>query len=939
MSGPENPAVAAQRGASDPARSVWVAANAGAGKTRVLTERVARLLLAGARPEKILCLTYTRAAAAEMRNRLFAMLGGWSMDGDAALAKALRDLTGGAAPDDLDRARRLFAEALETPGGLKIQTIHAFCEGILRRFPLEAGAPPGFSVMDERERDALIAEVLEDLATGPARPALTAIAADLNEDGIDALARTIAAKPELFPDPADEAGLAARFGVPNPPEEEAAVAGALDGLDPSALKRMIAAWARGAAGDQKKAAELAAASGPALAPALEAALLTKEGAPRARLATKGAQAAEPDWEALCAHLADIALAAREARLAAAAAARAIRLARFGAAFSGAYQGAKRARSRLDFNDLVGCARALFTEAEMAAWALYRLDGGVEHILVDEAQDTSPEQWQVIDAIAAEFRAGEGARGEGRTSFVVGDEKQSIYSFQGAAPGMFEEMRQRFETGLAPLGGLRQVALEASFRSAPAVLRAVDAVFSGERAAGLTASGAPTRHSAFFDRRAGRVELWPLVPPDDAGEAPEPWSPVDMPGPREARLKLAGITARRVRALCEGARLPGGGRRVRPGDILILLRSRAPIMAPLIRALKREGVPVAGADRLAMGDSLAVKDLLALARFAVTPDDDLTLAALLRSPLFDVDEDGLFDLAHGREGTLWRSLRAAAGRWPREAAVLALATRDADFLRPYEFFEKALTTPEAPGRDGRRRLIARLGRDAEDPIDELLTQALAYEAEESPSLEGFLGWFAAGDQEIKREQEGGRGEVRVMTAHGAKGLQAPVVILPDTMGRPGAHRPDPVAEIDGRGVWRGVKDEEPEPLAATREKEAELAAAEHRRLLYVAMTRAEDWLIIAGAGEDDPKKLEGVWYGLAREGFSGLETREEEAPEGLGAMLVFETPGEGRGEERAADAPPLPAVEAWMETPPPVAPRAPRRVAASALAPAIAAGGV
>lgn len=438
MSSTEHPAALAQRRAADPSGSVWVAANAGTGKTRVLTERVARLLLDGARPEKILCLTYTKAAAAEMRNRLFAMLGGWAMAEDEVLDKALRNLAGGDDPGDLSRARRLFAEALETPGGLKIQTIHAFCDNLLRRFPLEAGAPPGFRVMDTRERKALVADVLEKMTgEGEAYEALAEMVGEMNEDGIESLASDIASRPDLFPYPADESGLAEAFGTSFPPDPAAAVEAAMVRMNRDALERMIAAWGAGTAKEQEKAAALMLAKTEgalALGEALEAAMLKKtDGLPYAKPATKKAQAAEPDWEALCSSLVETVFEVKEARLAAEAAIRALRLARFGAAFSRIYEKEKALRSLLDFHDLVGRARALLTRSEMAAWALYRLDGGVDHILVDEAQDTSPAQWDVIDAIAAEFRAGEGARGGRRTSFVVGDEKQWILFLSGCRP--------------------------------------------------------------------------------------------------------------------------------------------------------------------------------------------------------------------------------------------------------------------------------------------------------------------------------------------------------------------------------------------------------------------------------------------------------------------------------------------------------------------------
>lgn len=929
----DDDAVLAQRGAADPGRSVWVAANAGSGKTRVLTERVARLLLEGAPPEKILCLTFTKAAAAEMQNRLFATLGGWTMADDDKLAASLAGLTGGADVIPAASARRLFAKALETPGGLKIQTIHAFCDGLLRRFPLEAGAPPGFRVMESRERAALIAETLAALAMGAAheRAALAGVAADLNEGGVEDLAAKIAERRDLFPEVVDEAGLCAAFGVSHPPEEARERIAALQAMDRDTLLRMNRAWALGSEAKNYREKQRAHIFAEALTRgdgdlAIELGalgnLLTGEGKRRGP-PTKAVKRAEMDWEALTAHLEDVAEAVREAELAAGAAERALRLAHFGGAFVARYEAAKSSGSLLDFDDLVGRAGALLTESAMAQWALYRLDGGVDHILVDEAQDTSSAQWTVINAVAREFRAGDGAREVGRTSFVVGDEKQSIYSFQGAAPGKFDEMRGIFAAELQPFGGLREEALRYSFRSAPAILRAVDSVFSGPRAEGLTATGADADHAAFHAKRAGRVELWPLVEPDEKPAPPDPWAPVDMPTPRKPRLKLAEAVADYVKTLVSNAQLPGGGRLVTPGDIIILLRARHPMMAPIIRGLKRRGVPVAGADRLKLTEELAVRDLLAFMRFAVTPDDDLTLAALLRSPLFDVEEEALFDLAHDRPGTLWAAVKAQAARFAREVAALKEAERAAGFLRPFEILQSALLLRDDQGLDGRRRLIARLGRAAEDPIEELLAQALAYEEDGPPSLEGFLAWLARGEVEIKREQEGARGEVRVMSVHGAKGQEAPIVILPDTMSKP-VGKPGPVAPIETNGgplaAWRRGRGLSPALLRAQSEDERRRDEHEHRRLLYVAMTRAEDWLIVAGAGEE--KTAEGTWWALVRDGLAdmGNLTREEPSPTGMGAMTVYDEAGEPKTEDdeeagRAAAAGEAAALAGWITTPP------------------------
>ena len=936
--------------AADPSVSAWVGANAGSGKTRVLTQRVARLLLDGAEPQRILCLTYTKAAAAEMQNRLFEMLGDWAMAPDGWLGAELAAIAGVDAPiadaESLARARRLFARALETPGGLKIQTIHAFCDALLRRFPLEAGVSPRFEVLDERQSAWMIAAIRAGMA-GDAETgtdtSFDGVAERLNEGGIDDLIGAVLAGRAEFSDGGIDARLAAHFGAAVLDSVEALAAAALGRVDWARLAA-FAAWLAGDGGATDQAAAAAIGEARALRDAaplaaarrLAGAFTTKAGGARSRRGfpvkriIETYPEADPFTDAMIGWAGDFldALRTRES------AARARDLDAFANTLLTRYRRAKEARALLDFDDLVTRAGDLLTRSDMAAWALYRLDQGIDHILIDEAQDTSPGQWAVIRAIAHEFNTGAGARefntGAGaravnRTLFVVGDEKQSIYSFQGAEPQAFGDNRQHFGDWLEGMGGrLARPGLVTSFRSAPGILDFVDAVFAGEAAAGLTVSGDPVTHEAHRMRDASRVDLWPLVEPDPAPE-PQPWEvPVDTPPPGSAKLKLARMLAGEIGRMIDEDRLPAKagrpGRRLRPGDILVLVTRRDALAQGLIRELKSRGLAVAGSDRLSLAEELAVKDLLALVKVATTPGDDLTLAALLRSPLCEVSEDGLFALAHGREGSLWRAVMAAEVRHGQTAAMLRDMAGRADYLRPYEFLERALIR-----HDGRRRLLARLGHEAEDPIDELLAQALAYEAREAPSLAGFVAWIEAGDIKVKREMERGTDEIRVMTVHGAKGLEAPVVILPDTMAkRAGGGRP--VLLPAGRGanqpplmLWAAGKPED-DPVTRTARAEAEARdAAERKRLLYVALTRAEDWLILCGAGRENAKP--GTWYealeaGMAERG--GAEGMP--GPEGLaGPVLRREDnpePVSGAPEaEDAAIAPPRPARPGWLSIAP------------------------
>jgi ATP-dependent helicase/nuclease subunit A len=890
---------AAQNRASDPAVSVWVSANAGSGKTRVLIDRVTRLLIRGADPRHILCLTYTRAAAAEMQKRLFARLGEWAMLPDDALRAELAALD--EPVTDLAPARRLFAQALEVPGGLKIETIHAFCAAVLRRFPLEAGVPPGFREIEAREAARLRADAMEALATDSPELCDALFAVDPRAP-TDTLTVEILRNRDRFAEPADAATIWRGFDL---------IPG--DGLarlwedvvapgDADLLARVARALRGGGTTDARAAARLAAAgfdtaSGaePPSDPAeidrrlttLEGVLLYGAGAKAGPFSPKiGAFPTKASREVLGHDLAPLealmprVAAGRPRRLALAAAGAALALDRFAGAFLAAYDARKAAYGALDFDDLIAGVRALLDHSPAAQWVLWKLDGGLDHILIDEAQDTSPAQWAVVRRLAEEFMAGAGAARRGpRTLFAVGDEKQSIYSFQGADPAGFGATRAHFRQRLDGHGGTRLIEgrLRFSFRSAPAILRAVDAVF-GAATPGVPQAGP---HLAFHRDRPGRVDWWPLVATEAEAEAPD-WSvPVALRPGAAAQTRLArGIADTIAGWLAAGARIdtgrPGDPRPIGPGDLMILVQRRGEIFRALIAALKARGLPLAGADRLRLDAELAVRDLTALLTFLATPEDDLALAACLRSPLFGLSEAALFRLAHGRAGTMWEALRAMPDHADTVAMLRDLRAH-AGFLRPYELLERILIR-----HDGRARLVGRLGAESVDGIDALLGQALIWERSGLGDLTGFLGWLAAGDVEIKREMEGAGGRIRVMTVHGAKGLQAPVVILPDSVRKPPAPRDRVLALPGGGAALRTAGSAEAARLVEAVEDRRARDSAERARLLYVAMTRAEAWLIVAGAGQ--AALAANDWHGKVADGLRGLADAG-----GNGTAIALDTP--------------------------------------------------
>ncbi|MFW8593803.1 double-strand break repair helicase AddA [Cribrihabitans neustonicus] len=892
---PRDAASEAQFRAARPDASTWLAANAGSGKTKVLTDRVARLLLRGVQPQHILCLTYTKAAASEMQNRLFKRLGEWAMLADEKLVAALTEL--GAedviSPEGLAQARTLFARAIETPGGLKIQTIHSFCASLLRRFPLEAGVSPQFSEMDDRAATLLRAEIMEDFAQGSEAPLLDALARHVSDSDFETLTAALCQRRANFDPPLDRDALLELFGLPAGFDTEALEALVFLGGEEELLARTRIMLAEGGTTDQRAAAKLAGIARPTLADldVLENVFLTGAGAKAPFSAKVGSFPTKKLREAnlsLMDQLEPLMLRiedARAKRLALSAARKSADLHRFAAAFLPEYERRKQQRGWLDFDDLILKARQLLNDPGVAAWVLYRLDGGIDHILVDEAQDTSPVQWDVIEKLAQEFTAGEGARSEvERTIFVVGDKKQSIYSFQGADPDAFDRMQAEFGRRLEETGpGLQNASLDFSFRSSAAILKLVDLVFRDSPRAGFRKEAL---HQAFKSDLPGRVDLWPVVEKTEDEEEPDWTSPVDRPGRRHHTVILAERIAGAIKQMIDsGVTIPEDGpergtfqrRPVQAGDFLILVQRRSELFSEIIRACKKAELPIAGADRLKVGAELAVKDIAALLRFLALPEDSLSLAEALKSPIFGWSEQMLFDLAHRRDGPyLWSTLRERAAEFPETLEILDDLRANADFLRPYDLIERILTRHQ-----GRQKLLGRLGPEAEDGINALLSQALAYERSDVPSLTGFLVWMQTDDLEIKRQMGSAGNMIRVMSVHGSKGLEAPIVILPDTAKR----RPPTDPEIMTAGevpLWKVPKDQMPDAMLAAREAAQEKLQNERLRLLYVALTRAEKWLIVAAAGELSPDGSS--WYQMVERALQDGGAAECKMPGGAGLRL-------------------------------------------------------
>lgn len=894
MSGAVFPLAGNQQHAVDPGESLWLSASAGTGKTQVLSARVLRLLLQPrVDPSDILCLTFTKAGAAEMAVRINSVLARWVRLEDGELGKELAYL---GAPVDIEtreKARTLFASVLDCPGGgLRIDTIHAFSQWLLTNFPQEAGLQPGMRPIEDREREILSRDVLADMLVDAERTGdgkiLESVAEFTRRKGADALRgwlmRCAGDEALWFGSRAWKAPMRGQvlqlLGVPSDADESwVADALAPETFPDGTLRAMLPTlqdW------NTQTGQESAAfidfwlsadiATRPALLEQFYDTILKKDGLPRAMKKPCDTDPMFADYkERIAEGVAEVAERQKLLDLADFLAP-ALELARH---FALRWHDAKQREGLLDFDDLIAMAARLLTKKDSAAWIRYKLDRQFDHILVDEAQDTNSAQWTIIDALIDDFFSGEGARDNRvRTIFTVGDYKQAIFGFQGTSPDNFEAAKRRVKTRMAGTAAnsgamrgareqseLKDLDLARSFRTHQPVLDFVDRAIEeiGSEALGLSDKASP--HEG--EDRAGLVTLWEPVRTEELEES-EPGANGDQLDAEQGWLarhdrKLAERIARQVQRWLESEPfiLEKGGktRRATAGDIMILVRKRRELASLIVGRLHARRVPVAGVDRLRLGAPLAVKDVMAALRFAAQPLDDLSLANLLSSPLIGWSQDDLLAyIPRAPKQRLWEHLRGS--KEPKVAQTVAqlreLLAR-ADFDTPQALIAWLLTGPW----QGRAKLIVRLGREANDPLDELLNAAFAFEATATPSLVGFIQWFDAGEGELKRDPGGEADQVRVMTVHGSKGLQAPIVILADATGFPGQSGdialPERLPEaLSGENEPRSI----PVPSLAKAERagpveeayQASLIAEmkEHWRLLYVAMTRAEEALFIGGS---------------------------------------------------------------------------------------------
>ena len=870
-----------QRAAADPAYSVWVEASAGTGKTKVLTDRLLRLLLAGVEPQRLLCLTYTKAAAAQMNERISSYLSKWTIMSDEDLGADIENLLGtqltGQNRENLIRsARMLFADLLDTPGGIKIQTIHSFCQDILKRFPLEANISPYFDVLDDRGREDVLARIKKELLadeineTSPIKSAVEYFTHNLSEYSFPKVLNHITANRAILEEVLEKyAGLeqflpilARHLNVTDSDDEDTLKAVFMQSVNHDEVKRNTEAWSHGGKSDREKCDKLSRIFSHKQTAAdyeiYKTVFLTVKGQPLSERYMAGKDAQKADEELLNrAYQEAERLQKMNQKL------EKLRLYNSTKYFlilaeelNRKYREYKEQKSVSDYDDLILLTRRLLSDPTTAAWVLYKLDGGIDHILLDEAQDTSPEQWDIIKYLSEEFFAGAGINNKRNTIFAVGDRKQSIFSFQGADPDKFDTMSKYFADKAG--NSFKKVNLEVSFRSAPAILQTVNKIFaSPDTAKGVVSDGETVNHKPFRAGEFGHVEIWePFIAEenDKAQDDSQLLPPMEMCPRTSVRTKLAKAIAGRIKSMVNETFQTDHPLNFR--DFMVLVRKRDAFVDEFIRACKKMHVEISGADKMVLTEQIAVQDLISLGKFLLLPNDDLSLAEVLKSPLFGLDDDDLTELCWDRKkALLWTRLSDN----PKYADVykqLQTLLDKTDYIRPYELYNFVLTK-----MGGRRHFIERMGLEVEDALDEFINLTISFEQNNTPSLQEFIEWMEQSDVVIKRQTEQKEiNAVRLMTVHGSKGLQAPVVFLPDTISVKSYKCEQNILFDDEYAYYPLNADAYDDNCLSVKQKNDEKANEEYRRLLYVALTRAEDQMIICGYANSD-KINEKSWFSL------------------------------------------------------------------------------
>jgi ATP-dependent helicase/nuclease subunit A len=841
---------------ADPSYSLWVSASAGTGKTKILIDRVLSLLVQGIEINKILCMTFTNAAAQEMLERIYQETTNWIAHSETELFICLEKLLHRPpAPQEMRKATSLLEDITHPLNILKVKTIHSFCSDIAHKFALEMDLNPSIQILDHTELKAFIKEVksrifLKKEIFNTGLNIISQITEAKLEEIIEVIITSKTKLEAVFCNDIDtiENKLKYLFKCNNLSNIEELLKDFCNHTTHSKLLPLGNIIKAGGITDLDKAQRIESWLNSALEIKISkiedylSCFLKKDGEKLKKVFSLGVTS-KLDISLLDT-IQDLCYEYIENKKSLCLIENTKLFLKLSQFVLEQYQQYKKSKNSLDYNDLITKTANILRSENMSNWILYKLDHQIEHILVDEAQDTSAEQWLIIDSLSTEFFSGVSAIEVPRSIFIVGDEKQSIFSFQGANPEIFNLMQQYFkERILASTGKFAEITLDTSFRSAPIILDCVDKVFNDPILQRSVTTKPHILHTAHRSNYEGSIEVWPLVKSIKLDSYKhESWNlPVKRVEKYNASKVLAKLLALKIKEwLSKGKFLSSYDRNLLPSDIMVLVRKRSEFIDHFIDYCKKFHIPISGKDRINLKDQIVFEDLLSLAKFALLPEDDLNLACLLKSPIIGITEEELFQLCHTRHSSVWNSLiekQTTNKRFKKITEELMLYFNMADFMSPFEFFYKVLEI-----YDGKKKFISRLGLQVTDILEEFLRQAEKFEKDANISLQSFVIWIERNTFDTKN-QTSSLNTIQIMTVHSAKGLQAPVVILADPMDIP--ENNELLYWLDDIPVWPAKQSLLNQECTLLKQQYLKQQLDEYYRLLYVALTRAEDELIICG----------------------------------------------------------------------------------------------
>lgn len=814
--------------ASDPRTSCWVMASAGTGKTKVLIDRILRLLLEGNDPKHILCLTYTKAAALEMRERLIKKAEQWQIITEDSLQNELEIFTQNqVSKDHIEIAKNLFDSLNHSP--IAIQTIHSFCQSLLSSFSLELDISPTFKLIDEREKRLLQQQVCSEiLAKNELQEHFDFLSPHISENYLrEILCEAMNERLRLscLSDPLGKLkALLCDSKSPDLSEQEW-----------HTIKKMAAFSAEFGPKNLQEVAPIILGNDEKSYQNLFSFFLTKEGEVRKKFtlaSAKNFDFTEDDFQKIGERIQAIyeGISAKEI----------LSINQhlhvcIEATFN-LYQLSKKEQGLLDFDDLLLYVQTLLTTNQ--GWIFEKIDFRLDHILIDEAQDTSRVQWNIIKNLLHHFFDRAGHNNMPRTMFVVGDAKQSIYSFQGADPKYYLEVRDYF-THLAEENShtFNIIDLDLCYRQSPAVLNLVDQVFAtAEKSQNLLSH--TINHYAFRSSSQGLAYHLPLTKKCDA-EDQEPWT-IQVNTKIQKSSHALVIKDLVLSILSEKEILPSTSDVVNPDDIMILFQRRSSLMQETYDALKEVGISCTSCHHGDVLSHLAVLDLLSILKFVALKEDNFNLACLLRSPLFNIDESLLQQLCTNGKSSLFQKLlmteecHEIIGRFTEYLELF----QSADSL--YDFCSK-LVHEIAPV------MVGHFGEQVLDLYEEFLSYVLEASQKGITEIDAFISYITTLSPNSKNQKGNG---VNLMTVHGSKGLEAPIVIVADATASLVNAQNSLIFEDDFYFLRTSHT-----PLKKLKAIEKDNDIAESHRLLYVALTRAKDHIFIAG---EENHKSEN-WY--------------------------------------------------------------------------------